>query len=183
MKRDKATTLADRLYQTTFHSPSLKRTDELQRKLLQARRFALDDRMSAFSSDLATTAFLRKNQQVMIGATRGSDAHYCEIMPGGRHSNVLIEQLRRSARLPHQTTWFEFNYTIAERRQAELTGVPRQGLLDGFLEGWLLEQHPQVETAFTAHIINRPPGLGCTPLPWVLCWSTDDLPLPWGDKL
>jgi hypothetical protein len=181
--KNKASTLADRLYQATYDSPYLRRADELRQTLFSARRFVLDERMSAFLTNLATAAFLRKNQEVAIGATLGSDGHYCEIMPGGRHNNVLIEQLRLAARLPHPITWIEYDFTAAERRQAELTGIARQGLYDGFLEGWLLQQHPQVETAFTAHVVNHVQPHLCRVLPWVLCWSTDDQPLPWGEEL
>jgi hypothetical protein len=104
-------------------------------------------------------------------------------MPRGRHSNVLVEQLRLAARLPHPVTWIEYDWSAAERRQGELTGVTRQELSDGFLEGWLLEQHAQIETAFTAHVVRHTPHDLIPVKPWVFCWSTDNQPLPWKELL
>jgi hypothetical protein len=185
MVKDKTNTLADRLYQATYDTnhPFLYGAEALRQKLFRARRYVLDDRMSAFLSDLSTAAFLPKNQKIKLHGVLGAENDYlCEIMPRSRHSNALVEQMRLAARLPHPYTWIEYDQTASERRDAELTCVPRANALIPRREGWLLEQHPHSDTAFAAHIVTqfrdqRAVDVGI--LPWVFCWSTEDQPLPW----
>jgi hypothetical protein len=60
-KPDKTATLIDQLYWISFTgNPRLRNMIELRRKLITARRFVLDDSMSAFLADLAIAAFRRR---------------------------------------------------------------------------------------------------------------------------
>lgn len=187
----KAPTLADRLYQAAYdrNYPSLYNAEELRQKLFRARRFVLDERMSAFLADLSIAAFLRRNAKpiFMTGLVPTNDITV-DFMPGSKHSNTLMEQMRISARLPHPITWIEHDRYATKRRGSELLGfgpVPRKRV-NVDLEGWLLEQHPSVDTAFMAHVISyvsdsQPNKLLVMPISFY--WATGNEPLPWVSDL
>lgn len=192
--KDKAPTFADRLYMAT-HDPAFLCKDALglRHKLFQARRFVLDQKMSSFLEDIATATFLRKGKDIILVRDwrPGREKVEGEMLPGSRNSNKLIEQIRLSARLPHPLTWIEYNYAATMLRHGELCGHIINHKLFPQLriaEGWLLEQHPTIETAFKAHIfhhITRTPE-GETDevnlFPWIYCWTVDDQFVPWSEK-
>src|SRR5262249_48277948 len=140
-------------------------------KIVQARKFVLDDTMSRYLYDLAHTS-----------------------LRGGLRKRIYqIENTRQLARLPHPLTWIEFNYRAFIERSRELghklvfvgtstadvrrqqAGTPPER------RGWLLQQHPSIETAFVASeafsSVARP-GHGLV-LPVSIAWCSDDTPLPW----
>lgn len=105
----------------------------LQKTLLSARRFVLDDEMSAFSTDLAYAPLV---------------SHDVEDPSKWEGNYAVVDEMRRLARLPHSLMWIELNMKRRVERAREY-GVEHS--LDGPGKiGWLLMQHPQVETAFMA---------------------------------
>ena len=130
-----------------------------------ARKFVLDEPMSKYLLDPSRTLF------------RG----------GLRKRINLIENARRLARLPHPLTWIEYDYRALLARAHELgmkvTRGPDVKDDDPAPErcGWLLRQHPKIETAFIsteAFASMRYPGRG-TLHPVSIVWCSDDTPLPW----
>jgi hypothetical protein len=172
MKKD-APTLIDELYRMSFHKERHKgwnSNSEMRAALRDARRFVLDDRMSSFLADLATAAFVIEPGRPLADTKR---------------SHMLIEQMRTSARLPHKSTWIEYNMFAELNRNAQLLGRPprRKGECPD-KEGWLLRQHPAIETAFSAHLFSfcyepDPEGYDLYTFPVAYTWTTDDSPLPW----
>jgi hypothetical protein len=132
-----------------------------------ARRFMLDDEMSTFLGDLGTQAFA--NPALKPGAARR-----------------MVDHLRLGARLPHETTWVEYNLRNAMKRSHELIGNPFDPTKSPAHEGWLLQQHPQIPTAFRAHILSHDDGntdsegFNAWTFPVAFAWTVDDeTVLPW----
>jgi hypothetical protein len=169
-------TLADLLYRATFSKDQpriggLVDPPRLRKRLMDARRYVLDDGMSAFLSDLASVAFYRHHGSKMIVR--------------------MCEQIRISARLPHPAVWIEYNLQAALRRIKELrieAGID----LDDYdplaapeREGWLIERHPGIETACRLQIFNwarggyGDTGIELVAFPVAYAWTSDDSPLPW----
>jgi hypothetical protein len=145
----------------------LDRNNWLASHIAQARKFVLDESMSKFMADLG---------YVSLNACK---------TPAKREQ--LVEGLRKLSRLPHALTWIEFDKQVHRRRVkeayhpeivAEPEDVPDRS-------GWLLLQHPQLETAFMA--------IHCTSHSWVgegrvavpnsgqfgYAWTVDDTIPPW----
>ena len=99
----------------------------------------------------------------------------------------MLENARRMARLPHPLTWIEFNYVaVIERTRAlgiKIVRPPQTLPGEPFPArgGWLLRQHPEIETAFlatqavTSMVV---PGRAFIH-PVSTAWCADDTPLPW----
>jgi hypothetical protein len=136
--------------------------------IAQARKFVLDESMSTFMADLSYTT---------LNACK-TDAK--------RHH--LIESMRRLARLPHAITWIEFDKQAHRRRVKEAYHPEIVAEPDSVPDrtGWLLMQHPKIETAFMA--------LHCTSHSWdgansrqflpnagqfAYAWTCDDSVPPW----
>ena len=144
------------------------RNNWLATHIAQARKFVLDESMSAFMADLS---------YVSLNA--------CRTVAKRQH---LVESMRKLARLPHAITWLEFDKQAHRRRVkefyhpdiiAEPDSVPDRS-------GWLLMQHPQVETAFmalhcTSHSWDQ--GNRRTAIPnsshFAYAWTSDDSVPPW----
>lgn len=162
-------TLIDDIYRMTFRNdPVLHIIDnyELRKVLTSARKFVLDDGMSSFLGDLATAAFV--------------DGRSAKMKP------VLVDQLRISARSPHRVVWIEYNLRNALRRTNELLKRPHRDDECPYREGWLIEQHPQLPTAFRLHLFTANPpeehdshGFHIWGFPVVYSWTVDDSPSPW----
>jgi hypothetical protein len=118
----------------------------------------------------------------------------------------MLEGVRKSARLPHAKTWIEFDmrarikraYDVYNARDVDgITIKPDLGPATG---GWLLLQHPAVDTAFMAiecvshSVVAGPdaePGYGFANLddaplspvpnasPMAYVWTVDDGNPPW----
>jgi hypothetical protein len=158
-------TLADRctatLHDQRFIRPGQAR-EEFRARLLDvinARKFVLDVAMSRYMADLGR------------GLWRG----------GKRKRRLMLDNVRQQARLPHALTWIEFDFlAYVDRLKTEYGIEPDQPDVE-YPErlGWLLRQHPGVETAFLATEVfgsvqwkNR-----AFVYPLSTAWSsTDDLP-------
>ena len=182
-----APTLIDALYRASFRNELVNgwtSNHTWRTALTNARRFVLDDNMSTFLGELGTQAFARP-----LSASR---------------RNRMAESLRVSARLPHATTWIEYNLRNCQTRSHQLIseGFQKEKMYHygGFdanqiprREGWLLQQHPGLPTATIAHIITHDPTLrdengdDMWTFPVALAWTSDDQtvlpwrPLPIGD--
>src|SRR5262245_21750833 len=112
----------------------------LRQKVFDARRFTLSDEMSVMLGDLATAGFESKTVELR---------------------NKAIEAMRMGARLPHRITCIEYNLrkSIESSRKYKTLvagGGPRSNLDEiPYQEGWLMEQHPQIETAFRATLFTH----------------------------
>jgi hypothetical protein len=164
------TTLADDLIRE-WQRPVYRKIDKnnwLATHVAQARKFVIDEGMSAFMADLG---------YVSLNA--------CQTIAARTH---LVESMRKLARLPHATTWIEYDKQAHRRRVkeayhpdivAEADSVPDRS-------GWLLMQHPQLETTFMA--------IHCTSHSWdnenkrqaypnagqfAYAWTSDDTIPPW----
>jgi hypothetical protein len=146
------------MYQLTFGNPvSGWRSNKLMRQAItQARRFVLDDAMSAFLADIDCSAF------------KG-----CDIV--GR----ALHQMKNSSRLPHDVTWVEFSHSRFLDRQDELpTGrcYSQTGERE-ITEGWLLNGFDRDEDTFRAHVFQRADGHLRT-FPLSIFWRTDEQRVP-----
>jgi len=169
-------TLIDRLYRSSFAKqtmPGWMSNQAMRERLVAARRFVLDDGMSSFLADLAVAGFKTPDGGLL----------------SGRLSAKLVDQMRVSARSPHKLVWVEYNLRAETTRASELSGnspinpkdVPSR-------EGWLIEQHPGIESAFRMHLFNEVPqdeaetdgyGIEVYTFPFCFAWTADDTPLPW----
>jgi hypothetical protein len=141
---------------------------DIRAALTSARRFVLDDRMSSFLADISQVPFR---------------------VPYLRRPEVM-DVMRHGARLPHKITWVEFNGRKFRDRLLEMGDnkdvwghqlAPSNDVPTRW--GWLMEQHPQVESAvrmmeFTE--LDLPDGSSdVMSLPFQWAWQTTDDPLPW----
>lgn len=134
--------------------------------LLHARKFVLDYSMSAYIADLTNAAFLANPAR----------------------SKEMVDGARRLARLPHPITWIEYDCRARKIRSEEAyskTQLKTSGYNFSPDEviprvGWLLVQHPKIETAFTLSEIVEIEDDGAAMLPYTYTWtSEDDVVLPW----
>jgi hypothetical protein len=135
--------------------------------IAQARKFVLDEGMSSFMADLGYAS---------LNACR-THAKRVE----------MIEGIRKMSRLPHATTWIEFDKQAHRRRVKEVYHPEIVAEPDSVPDrsGWLLMQHPTLETAFMV--------LHCTSHSWIMdkrfdipnsgqfayAWTVDDTMPPW----
>jgi hypothetical protein len=164
-----APTLADDMMRE-WSKPAYRRIDRnnwLSAHIAQARKFVLDDSMSAFMADLGYASL-----------------NACKT-EAKKHQ--LIEGIRKLSRLPHATTWIEFNKQEHRKRVKEAYHPEIEALFDSVPDrsGWLLMQHPKLDTAFMA--------LHCTSHSWTQAgradipntaqfaqaWTCDDSIPPW----
>jgi hypothetical protein len=149
----------------------------LQRDIISARKFVLDDEMSAFCADLAYAPLVLNNMTNHL-------ARNC----------AAVDYMRRGARLPHSLMWIEFNMSVRVKRARDEYGVDTVQREWGPQRiGWLLHQHPQIETAFmcctfASHSMskgweNNPDSVPVsTPSPYIITYqwrADDDGTLPW----
>lgn len=166
----KPETLHDRLLRASYRPASYYKRwlpgEGIRDILTRARRFVLTPEMSTFLGDLACQAFTN---------------------PNGKACERIIENLRMSARLPHDAIWVEFDLRRYTTRATEIlrhdifkdvTDTPQY-------EGWLITRHPHLETAFLLQIISgdpTPDEEGCDTwiFPVAYGWTVDmDTVLPW----
>lgn len=151
-----APTLADAALRETFR-PHSGVAAAARGPLTAARRFVLDDGMSAFLADISFAAFIAKPNKMI----------------------AIAEDIRRSARLPHAVTWIEFNARARRRRIIEQkygSMVSPEEIPERM--GWLLETHPQDDTTFRYTEFNEfDKGTMATPVSYA--WSSDDKAPAW----
>jgi len=183
----KSPTLLDDLYQNTFKVDRLK---YLRPLILSARKFVLDTEMSSFLADLAIQGFkgTKSSSYVYPAGSPVADIEtivdlaFEESRKRTEKSRLgLIENMRHSARLPFPVTWIEFDHHALFKRRKELapeqvTSEPEQTCKN---EGWLLVQHPGLDTVFHStlvfgDIINQDRYMPGLPAPYSWAWSCDD---------
>lgn len=162
----KAPTLADALIRQSYTKDwhLCDPTGSFRQKLAKARKFVLNAEMSAFMSDLAN---------VVIG------------VPSVDMRHRIVDGTRKLARAPHALTWIEYD-NVAKVERGKEYGVERHGgeyTPDKL--GWLVEQHPQVETAFCAlecssHALDVNDKKTYCPQPNIIAhvWCSEDHPIP-----
>jgi len=101
----------------------------------------------------------------------------------------IADSLRVQARLPHEAIWIEYQLQAYQKRSHEIRGTGELGMEDvPQREGWLIQQHPQIESAmimhlFTQHNEVQEDGFNVWTFPFAFGWVSDDNPLPWQTTL
>lgn len=152
---------------TTLSRLTTRPMTDVRAALIRARRFVLDEPMSAFVADLAMSPFIANVAR----------------------RPVALDAVRHGARLPHPTTWVELDGRAFRRRLIEIypeahdaTGkvlVPGEEVPRTW--GWLFEEHPRDPRAvrMSEFVIDEDDtGAPITP-PFQWVWQTSDDPLPW----
>jgi hypothetical protein len=131
------------------------------RAMLPARKFVIANSMTQWlidaEMDLLTKGTQRKQLRVM-------------------------DLVRRESRLPHALTWIEMDVLAMRKYTIERYGFTvKPGVRSALRRGWLLQQHPSIETAFkcwdyTAH--NDLDDLHASRLGYAWCCD-DSTPVPW----
>lgn len=165
-------TLCDALYQSTFSRVPELDMPQFRQHLRDARRFVLDQSMSAFMADLAH-----------------------DYRHDRRHAIKFIDTIRPLARLPHATTWIEFDFRARAARTNELLGEKVLNIEDCPTKiGWLCLQDPAIETAVlvvecVSHVYAKDDPIfqrlipEPTSLAMAWCYTTDDAPPPYKDLM
>jgi len=165
----KPETLHDKFYRATFRNetcPGWRSNSDMRRAFESARRFVADERMSRFMADLANEAFI---------STKGD---YRAVR------RRITESLRVQSRLPHEGIWIEYNFFAYATRLAELLNTPPgDPNIIPHIEGWLIQQHPKIDTACIMHLfldetLPQSGYVGWT-FPMAFAWCCDNSPLPW----
>lgn len=192
MSKNKSELLIDRLYRETFQKRT--RNPQLRAHLMDARRFVLDDAMTAFMVDLTFQSF----------HARALRKHHAQ--PKYERLFKLLDDIRHFSRLPHRVTWVEYSHQAYMRRELEIMDeydldlrLQPQAFTDDIeVEnvdlkrdewiakskdqriGWLFTSHSKIETCFTCTIFNcvsaDSPVSMCNA---GFCWDTEDNPLPY----
>jgi len=167
-----APTLIDTLYRLTFNKDTVQgwQSNIEMRHALEAahaHRFIVnDDRTAGFMAELANEAFIK--------------------YAGTKLTFRIADSLRVSARLPYPTVWVEYSLRAYQQRASEIRAIDNPAPPHELptREGWLLQQHPQIDTAIILHIFteaDEPDDKGYTlwTFPFTFAWCCDDSPLPW----
>ena len=140
------------------------------RAMLPARKFVIDDNMGKYWADA---------EMAIIG--KGSY----------RKRMATLNNMRLLSRLPHALTWIEHDPRPYRLRTMERYGVEiKPGLRTAMRQGWLITQHPTIETAFhctkyAAHDSWDDLKLNLFNMAWVaddstvLPWRRSDIPDDW----
>ena len=164
---NKAPTLIDTIYRTSFSREPINgwRSNKAMRDVLTtARRFVLDEPMSEFLAVLSWESFVKASKPMRAR---------------------IIEHLRMGSRLPHPVTWIEYGLRASMRKRAELSGEAFKPGEVSEREGWLLIQHPQIDTAFELILFvsdDKPDehGFYAWTFPVSYAWVADDeTPMPY----
>jgi hypothetical protein len=160
---DEPLTLADQTLRTMFRArkgqrPPFYVSPALRFTLAAARRFVLDKSASMFLADLTYANW--------------------GVVPRPAYCRVLATS-RPLARLPHKEVWIEIDAVALWQRAADLHPGGSPPPRDVPATGWLLRQHPSIETAFSATVIKLFAGGQILQQPYDIMWRTDDAPLPW----
>jgi hypothetical protein len=159
-----APTLADFTMRESFRL-KMREMRGIRPLLAAANRFVLDETASAFISDLSNANYSGQSLKRWM---------------------VLFRQLRPLARLPHKITWIEYD-AQAERRRTIEKYRAALGMEDdpAVTTGWLMRQHPTIETAFRMTMFSKlqegEQTLGAC-APYDIAWVTDNEAVPWLDE-
>lgn len=163
----KAPTLADAVIRASFKNYFVPAS--YGPRIAAARRFVLDKSASSFLADLAHASF------------------------HGEAGIVYIEQTRQLARLPHKSTWIEYDPRVFRSRtleahkegtyfvNSESPVATTSATIDEITPhlGWLLETHPKLDTVFEMTVFADMGNWNVLAIPISYCWSTDDTIPPW----
>lgn len=133
--------------------------------VVHARKFVLDKDMSAYLAELSSSFW------------RG----------GLRKRNRMLENVRQQARLPHVLTWIEIDFLNGYLPRSfaleNIDTLATPGTPEPPRYGWLLRQHPKVETSFMCtefrSTINDENKDRALVHPTSIAWSTTDDPIAW----
>jgi hypothetical protein len=163
----KPETLHDRLYRASFQPatvPGWRENGAMRRALESAHRFVVDEPMARFMAELANESFLIQRPII----------------------KQIADSLRVQARVPHEAIWLEYPLRAYQERSCELRGTmaTNEPWAQPEREGWLIHQHPKIDTAcimhlFTSHEHVQEDGFNTWTFPFAFAWCCDDSPLPW----
>lgn len=164
----KAPTLADLVVRSTFSG----HVDAMWRgAVLNARKFVLDEGMSAFLSDLSHAAFVDSSEKAI----------------------KAIDGARTLSRAPYSITWIEYDARAERRRtlqayRGNTAVIGYDGLQTGGLSppeevppriGYLLVEDKEIRTTF--RVVTFIDAVGrAEVLPTIWGWETTDARPPWG---
>lgn len=166
-----APTLIDEVYRASFRAETnfgWRSNSAMRHALEGTRRFMCDESMAAFMAELSNEAFIRTTFNGPLAAR-------------------IADSLRVSARLPHESIWIEYplrayqvrSHEIRNQAPIDMSEVP-------WREGWLIQQHPKIDSAHIVHMFNQADdltksddGFRLWTFPFALAWCSDDNPLPW----
>ena len=96
------------------------------------------------------------------------------------------------SRLPYEAIWIEYDLRAYQAHANEIRGTkPPEPWEIPSREGWLIQQHPNVDTAYVMHMFTqdatddpiREDGFDLWTFPFAFGWCADDSPLPWWPTL
>jgi len=173
----KPPTLIDRLYRASFHKTTVsgwRSNSKMRHALESAYRFVLaDERTAGFLAELANESFIK--------AAVGHPRHHYQ----KRLALRIADSLRVQARVPHEAVWIEYDLHAYQKRAREMRDAePFQPDEVPETEGWLIQQHPTIDTACIMHVFNaceatQEDGHDTWTFPFAFAWCCDDTPLPW----
>jgi hypothetical protein len=178
--------LIDLLFRETFKKKADPLYPELRKSLVRARRCVLADDMAAFLYAMMVELF--------IGPLKFKEQWDSESEKKRWHNRLWgrLDDCRYFSRLPHPVTWIEYRLAAMVAKEIEATAEHGYRSIDEVDErlvkyantkiGWLLEQHPQIETAVSVQYFIGMQADGKTVIhryPIAVTWCTDDTPLPW----
>jgi hypothetical protein len=161
MRDDEALTLVDLALRETFRTRHPRVLPNYREMLTNARRFVLDASASAFLAHLSTANFYKQRLSVCL---RSFDA------------------TRLLARPPHSLTWVEYEIEPHEEVLKNHYGMAQWNPLDPNKDyptsiGWLIRQHPTLETAFRLTVMIAVAGRARM-IPYDLAWTVTNDPVP-----
>lgn len=180
-----APTLADFIYRHTFSNRPItgwKDNSALRERIIGAHKFVLSEPMSAFLGELGTRAFVPSREMMDNPSVVPlfDKAARVEVM------NRQVEALRVSAFAPHRYTWIEYDLRAAMKRSNALLERSYNPSESPEREGWLIERHPELSTAFRLHVFTmntsgKPENDGNVfwTFPVTYTWTIDDGVPPW----
>jgi hypothetical protein len=154
-------TLADALIALSLRKKTSVDVAKHCRAMLPARKFVIDHSMTRWLID-AEMDLLSKGTQ--------------------RKQLRVMDMIRRQSRLPHEITWIEMDVLAMRKYTIERYGFTvKPGVRSALRRGWLLQQHPAIETAFkcwdyTAH--DSLDDLHASRLGYAWCCD-DSTQVPW----
>ena len=182
-----APTLMDEVYRASLRNkvvPGWNDNAKIRHAIERARRFVVDDSMALFMAELANVAFLNAHT-----AGTAVSPNIKSARAGNPLSHRIADSLRVQARLPYDAIWIEYPLRVYQRRANEIRGtvmpdpkeVPTR-------EGWLIQQHPNIDTAYIMHIFTQSDvadeyGFDMWTFPLSLGGCADDSPLPWWNSV
>ncbi len=167
-----APTLVDQVYRLSFQNETCagwRNNADMRHAFENARRFVLDESMAGFMAELANETFIKHM--------------------GTPVTLKIADSLRVSARLPHEAMWLEYPLRAYQRRSSELrNGPPINPKEIPWREGWLIQQHPRIDSAHIMHLWTQQEeeqedGFSLWTFPFAFAWCSDDNPLPWRTTL